>query len=95
MLILLDNFEQVFQAAPQIARLLERCCLLKILVTSRLALRIRPEHRLAVRPLAVPDHTSKMSLAEIDAYASVALFTERARQLIPIFALPLITWLMW
>ena len=79
MLILLDNFEQVFQAAPQIARLLERCSLLKILVTSRLALRIRPEHCLAVRPLAVPDHTSKLNLAEIDAYASVALFTERAK----------------
>jgi predicted ATPase/DNA-binding XRE family transcriptional regulator len=79
MLILLDNFEQVFQAAPQIARLLERCSLLKILVTSRLALRIRPEHRMAVKPLAVPGETSNVSLAEIDAYSSVALFTERAQ----------------
>jgi predicted ATPase/DNA-binding XRE family transcriptional regulator len=78
-LILLDNFEQICQAAPQVARLLERCSLLKILVTSRLALRIRPEHRMAVKPLAVPGETSHGSLAEIDAYSSVALFTERAQ----------------
>ena len=79
MLILLDNFEQVFQAAPQIARLLERCPLLKILVTSRRALQIRPEHRMAIKPLGVPGQTSNMSLEEIDGYPAVALFTERAQ----------------
>ena len=54
MLLLLDNFEQVMDAAEGVADLLQRCAELKVLVTSREALRVRGEHLLAVPPLLVP-----------------------------------------
>lgn len=54
MLLLLDNFEQVLDAAPQVVRLLESSPWLKVLLTSREALHVRGERRLPVPPLAVP-----------------------------------------
>ena len=52
MLLLLDNFEQVVEAAPDLGRLLERCPNLKLIVTSRELLRINGEVEYAVPPLA-------------------------------------------
>jgi predicted ATPase/DNA-binding XRE family transcriptional regulator len=54
MLLALDNFEQVLDAAPQVARLLASCPWLKIMVTSREALHLRGERRYPVPPLEVP-----------------------------------------
>src|SRR5258706_205184 len=48
LLLVLDNFEQVAQAAPQVAAPLAATARLKILVTSRMALDISAEHRLPV-----------------------------------------------
>ncbi len=53
-LIVLDNFEQVTAAAATVARLLDECPGLKLLVTSREALRVRGEHRFPVPPLRFP-----------------------------------------
>jgi predicted ATPase len=55
LLLLLDNFEQVVEAAPQLSALLEACPNLRLLVTSRELLRVRAEVEYAVLPLAAPE----------------------------------------
>ena len=52
MLLLLDNLEQVVDAAPGLAGLVENCPNLRLLVTSRERLRVRGETEYAVPPLA-------------------------------------------
>src|SRR5262249_32292036 len=58
LLILLDNFEHLADAAPQVAELLEWSAGLTLLVTSRATLRLRGEHNYPVSLLAVPPTTS-------------------------------------
>ena len=65
LLLLLDNFEQVVEAAPELSQLLEACPNLRVLVTSRELLRIKGEVEYPVPPLAEPE--------------AVELFCERAR----------------
>jgi predicted ATPase/class 3 adenylate cyclase len=55
MLLLLDNLEQVIEAAPELAALVESCPNLRVLVTSRERLRVRGEAEYAVPPLAAPE----------------------------------------
>jgi predicted ATPase len=55
MLLLLDNFEQVIEAAPELPDLLEACPNLRFVVTSRELLRVRGEVEYAVPPLAEPE----------------------------------------
>ena len=55
LLLLLDNFEQVSDAALQIADLLPACPKLKVLVTSRVGLHVRAEREFAVPPLSAPN----------------------------------------
>jgi predicted ATPase len=52
MLLLLDNFEHVIDAAPEISVLLGACPNLDVLVTSRERLRLEPEHEYEVPPLS-------------------------------------------
>jgi len=54
LLLLLDNFEQVGDAAVMLAELLAACRRLKIMVTSRMRLQVRAEHEFVVPPLSVP-----------------------------------------
>ena len=63
-LLLLDNLEQIVTAAPEIARIVERCPELRIVTTSRTPLRIDAEREYPLAPL------------EID--SAVVLFVERA-----------------
>jgi predicted ATPase/class 3 adenylate cyclase len=65
MLLLLDNFEQLLPAATELASVLERCPNLRMLVTSRAALRLSGEHEIQLAPLPEAD--------------AVTLFMQRAR----------------
>jgi predicted ATPase len=87
LLLVLDNFEQVRPAAINVVDLLQACPQLKVLVTSRALLNIRGEHILPVPPLEIPDPRHLPGLADLERYASVALFIQRARAKQPTFAL--------
>jgi predicted ATPase/DNA-binding CsgD family transcriptional regulator len=75
-LLLLDNFEQIISAAPLLTELLSVCAELRMLVTSREALRLRGEREFPLSPLAVPDQSFFGTLPQ---YASIALFVQRAQ----------------
>ncbi len=85
LLLVLDNFEQVVQAGPEIAQLLAACPQVKALLTSRVALRVRGEHEFAVPPLDTPDLTRLPTLEDLTRYAAVTLFVQRARAVKPTF----------
>jgi predicted ATPase/class 3 adenylate cyclase/DNA-binding XRE family transcriptional regulator len=84
-LLLLDNFEQVSNAALQIADLLSACPKLKVLVTSRVALHVRAEQEYAVPPFSVPNTKRPPNLDTLEQYESVALFIARAQAVKPDF----------
>ena len=65
MLLLLDNLEQVIEAAPELSGLVQSCPNLALLVTSRELLRVQGEVEYAVPPLASSE--------------AVSLFCERSR----------------
>src|SRR5262249_49920906 len=96
LLLLLDNFEQVVAAAPDVTALLLAAPRLKVLVTSRELLHLSGEHNFPVPSLALPpvltDQGSvrplaDLSLERIAGYEAVQLFVQRARALKPDFAL--------
>jgi predicted ATPase/DNA-binding CsgD family transcriptional regulator len=86
LLLLLDNFEHLVDAAPLVTELLAHCPALKVLVTSRVPLEISWEHRRSVPPLALPvqEESEPQAFGEIPA---IALFVERARAVSPAFGL--------
>jgi len=86
-LLVLDNFEQVAAAAPQIAELLRAVPKSKALVTSRAALHLSGEHLFVVPPLARPDPRALPPLAQLAAMPAVELFTSRLQAIRPDFAL--------
>ncbi len=85
LLLLLDNFEQVVDAAVVVADLLTVCPRLKILVTSRVGLHVRAEQEFAVPPLAVPATKRLPGLQALSQYEAVALFIARAQAVKPDF----------
>jgi predicted ATPase/class 3 adenylate cyclase len=86
LLMVLDNFEQVSATAPTLARLLQGCPGLTLLVTSREPLHVRGEHLFVVPPLGLPDPSLKAPTAEqVEGYEAVRLFVERAQAVRPDF----------
>jgi predicted ATPase/transcriptional regulator with XRE-family HTH domain len=84
LLLVLDNFEHVIAAAPDVAGLLRHAPGLKALVTSRAALRVQGEQEYPIPPLAVPDPAASASAERTPA---VRLFVARAQAAQPEFAL--------
>ncbi|PLS77801.1 MAG: hypothetical protein CYG59_21895 [Chloroflexi bacterium] len=85
LLLVLDNFEQVLAAGPLVAALLAAAPQLKVLVTSRAALRVRSEREFPVPPLRLPDLKSLPPLEQLTQYEAVRLFIERAQAVKPDF----------
>ena len=86
-LLLLDNFEQVVDAAPQVAALLDRCPRLQLLLTSRQVLRLQAEREYPVAPLEVPaEHTTAERML-VEVPSAIQLFVQRAQASRPGFAL--------
>jgi len=90
LLLVLDNFEHVADAAPEIEEVLLACPQIKVLITSRAALHIQGEHEFPVLPLSLPDlhKLSQVQTDDIpDRYGAIALFIQRAQSLLPHFHL--------
>jgi predicted ATPase/transcriptional regulator with XRE-family HTH domain len=86
-LLVLDNLEQVLDAAPAVARLLAAVPALRLLVTSRVALRLTGEQRYLVPPLATADPASDDRAETLPNDPAFRLFVRRARQVRADFAL--------
>jgi predicted ATPase/transcriptional regulator with XRE-family HTH domain len=87
LLLVLDNFEQVADAATGVAALLTTAPSLTVLVTSRVALRVHGAQEFPVPPLALPATTATPGVDTVAASEAVRLFVERAREARPDFAL--------
>jgi predicted ATPase len=85
LLLLLDNFEQILEAAPTISALLQNCANIKVIVTSRTPLRIRGEQEFPVPPLALPIRKPPPTTQQLSQYAAVQLFIQRAQSVKPGF----------
>ena len=84
-LLVMDNFEQLVESAPSIADVLSVCPRTRILVTSRVPLRIRGEHEFSVPPLRVPDPGTITRSGLLEDYAATRLFLDRVRAVNPGF----------
>ncbi len=87
MLLFLDSFEHVCQAASEVVHLLETSSRIKFLVTSREVLRVRGEYEYLVRPLAFPDLSPGSEVERLTKNPAVELFTQRAQSVKPDFCL--------
>ncbi len=86
-LLVLDNFEQVLESASLLDALLSAAPGLKVLATSRTALRLYGEHEFPVPPLSLPDTGSLPPVEHLTRYEAVRLFVDRARAIRPDFSL--------
>jgi predicted ATPase/DNA-binding XRE family transcriptional regulator len=87
-LLLLDNAEHVLEATAEEAAALRAACPgLRLLVTSRVALRLQGEQLYPVPPLALPASGDDGSVGGLGQVPAVALFVQRARAVRPDFVL--------
>ncbi len=84
-LLALDNFEQVIDAAQDVSELLKACKNLKVLATSRVPLYVYGEHEYALPPLSVPPRG--LSPAQLITYESAQLFLARVQEHQPRFVI--------
>lgn len=87
LLLVLDNFEQVIDAALLLIDLFTSCPQLKILVTSREMLHLRNEYAFELLPLELPDLDAELPVTELAHNPAIALFVQSAQASNPNFAL--------
>lgn len=88
LLMILDNFEQILEAAPLVSDLLGTCTGLKVLVTSHEALRLPGEELSRIGPLTRPTgEDTSASVDRLRKYESVRLFEQCANAVKQGFAL--------
>lgn len=86
-LLVLDNFEQVLDAAPEVTALLRRCPELTCLVTSRTRLDVYGEHEYPLEPLAVPPAAVVPTPDRLHEWPGLDLFVQRAAAARPGYSL--------
>ena len=86
-MLVIDNFEHVIAAAADVADILSSTTDVKVLVTSREALRLRWEQEFPLRPLEVPERNQQSDVHTLADIAAVELFMERAQRARPTFEL--------
>jgi predicted ATPase/DNA-binding CsgD family transcriptional regulator len=87
LLLVLDNFEQVIEAAPLVADLLGACPDVTVLITSRVRLRLSGEREVPIGPLGLAELDRHPGLEDVAASDAVRLFVTRAEAVKPDFAL--------
>ncbi|HEX9375144.1 MAG TPA: adenylate/guanylate cyclase domain-containing protein [Actinomycetota bacterium] len=85
-LLVLDNFEQIIDAAPDVGDILASSPGVHVLATSREALHLNGEREYPVPPLELPDPAHLPPFENLSQYEAVVLFVERARAVRPDFA---------
>ena len=86
-LLVIDNFEQVVAAATDVAEILRECPGVKVMVSTRIVLRVSGEQEYPVPPLALPDPKDVPDVEELARSEAIQLFVERARAARPDFML--------
>lgn len=84
-LLVLDNFEQILDAAPLISRLIAEAPDLHVLITSREALHLYGEQEYPINPLTLPDLNRDDSLTALARNDAITLFLQRAQATNPAF----------
>jgi predicted ATPase/class 3 adenylate cyclase len=85
LLLAFDNFEHLLPAAALVGELLSEAPDIRVLITSRILLRLYGEHEFPVPPLPTP--ATEASVAQLAANPAVALFVDRAAAVSPGFRL--------
>lgn len=83
LLLILDNFEHLMEAAPQVSDLLKNAASLKVICTSRQPLRLSHEWLLDLEGLPYPQENASAA----SGYEAIHLFEQRTRQILPRFNL--------
>jgi predicted ATPase len=79
-LLVLDNFEQVIEAAPLVADVLGSCPGVTVLVTSRVRLRVAGEREVPITPLKLVPLDRHRAVDDIATSEAVRLFVARGRR---------------